>query len=254
MRALTSVHALANCQPGTISSAVLLRSVSSAGDASLGKAMLFQNVDPSIVKALADEFEITSVLRGAVLFAEGDVAEHFYVVLSGKVKLTYRSYDGRENLVELLGPSDQFGEVSVLDSAPRTTTATVITDARIARLPADTLHEWISCHPQLATQLLRAISHRLRRTQADLSSIVFADASSRIAKELLRLAHRFGVPYGGEIRVEHDLSQSELAQLVNASRETVNKILSKFANRGWVRIEAKCVVILDRERLAQRAR
>src|SRR5262249_20289464 len=157
-------------------------------------------------------------------------------------------------LIELLGRSDQFGEVSLLDSALWTATATVVTDARIARLPAPALHHWIERDPQLAAQLLHVISRRLRRTHADLTSTALGDTPGRIATELLRLANRFGVAYYGEIRVEHDLSQAELAQLVGASRETVNKILNSFANRGWIRLEPKCVVILDREGLKQRVR
>lgn len=222
-------------------------------ESALLRSPLLKNLSPDIAQALAREFESFTADRASILFAEGDAAEHLYVVLSGKIKIAHRANDGREKLVELLGPSDQFGEVSLLDSTPRSTTAVVVTDARLARLAKATLNEWIGRQPQLATQLLRLVAHRLRRTHASLSTLVFVDTSGRVAKELLRLAQRFGVPFRDEIRIEHDLSQTELAQLVGASRETINKILSNYATRGWVRLETKCVVILDRERLAQRA-
>lgn len=222
-------------------------------DSALLGSPLLKNLSPDVAQALAREFEMFTADRASTLFAEGDVAEHLYVVLSGKIKISHHATDGREKLVELLGPSDQFGEVSLLDSTPRATTAVVVTDARLARLSQATLHEWIGRYPQLAAQLLRMIAHRLRRSHANLSTLVFVDTSGRVAEELLRLARRFGVPYRDEIRIEHDLSQTELAQLVGASRETINKILSNYASRGWVRLETKCVVILDRERLAQRA-
>jgi CRP/FNR family transcriptional regulator, cyclic AMP receptor protein len=248
----TPAMASDNAADSTVATPLRLRS--GGCDPRLRLAMLFQNVDPDVVEALADEFEIFTAERGKVLFAQGDAANHLYVVLSGKVKLAHLAYDGREHLVELLGRSEQFGEVSLLDSAPWTATATVVTDARIARVPAPVLHDWIERDPQLASQLLRAISRRLRRTHADLTSIAFADTPGRVATELLRLASRFGVSYSDEIRIEHDLSQTELAQLVGSSRETVNKILNSFANRGWIRLEPKCVVILDREGLMQRVR
>lgn len=219
----------------------------------LRRSALLKNLSPDVAQALAGEFETATAARTSTLFAEGDPADHLYVVLSGKIKLIRHAGDGREKLVDLLGPSDQFGDVSLLDSTPRTATAVVVTDARLARLSKAALHEWIARHPQLATQLLRVVAHRLRRTHADLSNLVFVDTSGRVATELLRLAQRFGVPYHDEVRIEHDLTQTELAQLVGASRETINKILSNYATRGWVRLETKCVVILDHERLAQRA-
>jgi CRP-like cAMP-binding protein len=222
-------------------------------DPELRRAKLFENAEHDVVQTLAREFEILAAERGSILFAEGDPAEYLYVVLSGKVKLTHHTYDGRENLVELLGPSDQFGEISLLDATPRTTTAIVVTDARLALLSKTALDDWIPRWPHLATQLLRVLAHRLRRSHTSLHNLVFVDASGRVARELLRLAQRFGVPYHNEIRIEHDLSQTELAQLVGASRETINKVLSNYAARGWVRIEPKCIVVLDPERLTQRA-
>ncbi|HEY3717766.1 MAG TPA: Crp/Fnr family transcriptional regulator [Jatrophihabitantaceae bacterium] len=222
-------------------------------ESALRRSALLKNLDHDVAQALAREFETFTAPRASILFAEDDTAEYLYIVLSGKVKLTQHATGGREKLVELLGPSDQFGEVSVLDSTPRTSTAVVVTDALLARLSKAALHEWIARHPPMATQLLRLVAQRLRRTHANLSTMVFVDTSGRVAKELLRLAQRFGVPFRDEIRIEHDLSQTELAQLVGASRETINKILSNYTSRGWIRLETKCIVILDRERLAQRA-
>jgi CRP-like cAMP-binding protein len=103
-------------------------------------------------------------------------------------------------------------------------------------------------------QLLRVVARRLRRTNTTLADLIFVDVPGRVAKQLLQLAQRFGSVDAGQLRVTHDLTQEELAQLVGASRETVNKALADFASRGWLRLEGKRVVILDRERLARRAR
>ncbi|HZE50910.1 MAG TPA: Crp/Fnr family transcriptional regulator, partial [Jatrophihabitantaceae bacterium] len=165
-----------------------------------------------------------------------------------------RSSDGRENLVAVMGPADQFGELSLFDPGPRTATAVVVTDARLARLPKDALQKWAQDRPQIAMQLLRVVARRLRRTNTMLADLIFVDVPGRVAKQLLQLAQKFGSVDGGQLRVTHDLTQEELAQLVGASRETVNKALADFASRGWLRLEGKSVVILDRERLARRAR
>ena len=223
-------------------------------DETLRRAGLFQGVDPDAVEALSNEFEIIDAPRGTTLFHEGDPGESLFIVLSGKVKLGRRSSDGRENLVAIMGPADQFGELSLFDPGPRTATATVVTDARVARLPKAALQKWVQDRPQIAMQLLRVVARRLRRTNTMLADLIFVDVPGRVAKQLLQLAQRFGSIENGQLRVTHDLTQEELAQLVGASRETVNKALADFASRGWLRLEGKSVVILDRERLARRSR
>ena len=223
-------------------------------DEALRRAGLFQGVDPDDIEALGSQFETFEAPRGATLFREGEPGDSLYIVLAGKVKLGRHSSDGRENLVAIMGPSDQFGELSLLDPGPRTSTAVAVTDVRLARLPKDALQKWVQDRPQIGMQLLRVIARRLRRTNTMLADLIFVDVPGRVAKQLLQLAQRFGSVDGGQLRVTHDLTQEELAQLVGASRETVNKALADFAQRGWLRLEGKSVVILDRERLARRAR
>jgi len=223
-------------------------------DEVLRKAGLFQGVAPEDVEALGNQFEVIEAPRGTTLFQEGEPGDSLYIVLEGKVKLGRRSSDGRENLVAVMGPADQFGELSLFDPGPRTATAVVVTDARLARLPKQALQTWVQERPQIAIQLLHVIARRLRRTNIMLADLIFVDVPGRVAKQLLLLAQKFGSVDSGQLRVTHDLTQEELAQLVGASRETVNKALADFASRGWLRLEGKSVVILDRERLARRAR
>lgn len=223
-------------------------------DEVLRRAGLFQGVDPNDVEALGNQFEVFDAPRGTTLFSEGEPGDSLYIVLTGKVKLGRKSSDGRENLVAVMGPADQFGELSLFDPGPRTATAVVVTDARLARLPKAALTRWVQERPQIGMQLLRVVARRLRRTNTMLADLIFVDVPGRVAKQLLQLAQRFGSVDGGQLRVTHDLTQEELAQLVGASRETVNKALADFAQRGWLRLEGKSVVILDRERLARRAR
>jgi CRP/FNR family transcriptional regulator, cyclic AMP receptor protein len=163
----------------------------------LRRAGLFQGVDPDAVEALASEFEIFDAVRGETLFTEGEPGESLYIVLAGKVKLGRRSPDGRENLVAVMGPSDQFGELSLFDPGPRTATATVVTDARLARLPKAALQKWVQDRPQIAMQLLRVVARRLRRTNTMLADLIFVDVPGRVAKQLLQLAQRFGSVEGG---------------------------------------------------------
>lgn len=214
---------------------------------------LFRSVDPSSAAALAREFEPVHAERGAVLFAEGDPGDRLYILLSGKVKLSRRSRDGREGLMALLGTGDHFGEFELLDGGPRVVGATVVSDARLAVLPKRVLDRWVAHHPYVAEQLLRVIARGIRGHRAAVDDRLFSDVPGRVAGRILQLAQRFGVAEDGATRVVHDLTQSELAQFVGASRESVNKVLAEYAGRGWLRLEHKCVVILDNAPLARRA-
>ncbi len=194
------------------------------------------------------------LLRGDRLFDEGDAGDRLYVVLVGKMKLTRAASDGRENLLSVLGPGEMFGELSLFDPRPRTSSAVAVTDARLAALAHADLLNWLTGRPDVALHLLRALARRLRRANDVMADLVFTDVPGRVAKALLDLAERFGEQQADGLQVHHDLTQEELAQLVGASRETVNKALADFAARGWLQLSAKSVLLIDPDRLAKRAR
>jgi CRP-like cAMP-binding protein len=223
-------------------------------DEVLIRAGIFQGVEPAIAESLADTLEPVDFPRAHVIFSEGEPGDRLYIISTGKVKIGRRSPDGRENLLAVMGPSDMFGELSVFDPGPRTSSATTVTELRAATMDRPALREWITKYPEIAEQLLRVIARRLRRTNNMLADLIFTDVPGRVAKSLLQLAQRFGSNEAGMLRVTHDLTQEEIAQLVGASRETVNKALADFAHRGWLRLEGKSVLILEPERMARRAR
>lgn len=220
----------------------------------LGRAPLFQALDEEGAKALRAGVAEVPLTRGDRLFDEGDAGDRLYVILEGKIKLTRAAADGRENLLSVLGPGEMFGELSLFDPRPRTASAVAVTDARLAALAHESLRPWLTGRPDVAMHLLRALAQRLRRTNDVMADLVFTDVPGRVAKALLDLADRFGEEQPEGLQVHHDLTQEELAQLVGASRETVNKALADFAARGWLQLSAKTVLILDKERLAKRAR
>ncbi len=223
-------------------------------DEVLAKAGLFQGIADEAAEAVAASLDYGDYGRGETVFAEGELGDTLYIVLAGKVKIGRRAVDGRENMLSVMGPSDMFGELSLFDPGPRTATATVVTDARLASLAHTSLKPWITDRPEIAEQLLRVLARRLRRTNDALADLIFTDVPGRVAKQLLALSERFGSEEADGLRVHHDLTQEELAQLVGASRETVNKALADFASRGWVRVDSRALTILDGDRLARRAR
>jgi CRP/FNR family transcriptional regulator, cyclic AMP receptor protein len=220
----------------------------------LSRAPLFEALDEEGAKALRSMLAGVELARGDRLFDEGDAGDRLYVVLEGKIKLTRAASDGRENLLSVLGPGEMFGELSLFDPRPRTSSAVAVTDVRLAALAHADLLSWLTGRPDVALHLLRALAQRLRRANDVMADLVFTDVPGRVAKALLDLADRFGEQQDEGLQVHHDLTQEELAQLVGASRETVNKALADFAARGWLQLSAKSVLLIDPDRLAKRAR
>jgi len=217
------------------------------------RAPLFTGLSPQVAMELVDQMAPVQLDRGEHVFTECEPGDRLYVVREGKVKLVRRSSDGRENLLTVVGPGEMLGELSLFDPGPRTSSAVAITDTVVLELDHDQLTTWLNQHPSVALHLLQALAQRLRRTTEAYADLVFSDVPGRVARALLDLSGRFGEPMDGGVHVAHDLTQVELAQLVGASRETVNKSLGEFAQRGWLVREPRGVTLLDVERLEHRA-
>lgn len=219
----------------------------------LARAGIFQGVSPDAVAALVRQLEPVTFRRTEVVFSEGEPGDTLYIITAGKVKIGRKSVDGRDSLITLMGPSDMFGELAIFDPGPRTSTVTALTEVKAVMMSRSVLRSWIADRPEIAEQLLRVLASRLRRTNDNLSDLIFTDVPGRVAKQLLYLAQRFGSRDGTALRVDHELTQEEIAQLVGSSRETVNKALSDFAQRGWIRVQGRSILIDNAERLAKRA-
>jgi CRP-like cAMP-binding protein len=218
------------------------------------RAPLFTALDEAAALSLRASMDTVKIAKGSILFKEGDDGEHLYVIVDGKLKLGTSSGDGRENLLSILGPGEMFGELSLFDPGPRTSTATAVTDAKLLSLSHEKVIPWLKQNPEVSLQLLTRLSQRLRRTNEAVGDLVFSDVPGRVAKALIDLGDRFGKTTPEGLLVNHDLTQEELAQLVGASRETVNKALADFAGRGWLKLDGRSVLITDLERLGKRSR
>ncbi len=218
------------------------------------KAPLFTALDDAAATSLVANMASVKIAKGSVLFAEGDEGDHRYVIAEGKLKLGPSSGDGRENLLSILGPGEMFGELSLFDPGPRTSTATAVTVAKLLSLGQEKLIPWLATNQNVSLQLLARLAQRLRRTNEAVGDLVFSDVPGRVAKALIDLGERFGKQTDEGLFVHHDLTQEELAQLVGASRETVNKALADFAGRNWLKLDGRAVLITDLERLSKRGK
>src|SRR5690606_31784771 len=192
-------------------------------DSAISSVPLFAALDDEARAALREAMQEVGLRRGETLFHEGDPGDRLYLVIEGKIKLGHRSSDGRENLLAILGPGELLGELTLFEPGERTATATAVATSRLLELQHDPFMHLIDTRPELAKHMLRALAHRLRRTNEALADLVFSDVPGRVAKALLDLSVRFGEQTPDGLRVAHDLTQEELAQLVGASREAVDK-------------------------------
>jgi CRP/FNR family transcriptional regulator len=218
------------------------------------KTPLFAALDDETAMRLADSMTPIHLARGESVFEEGEQGDSLYVIVTGKMKLARTSGDGRESLLSVLGPGEMFGELSLFDPGPRLTSGRAVGEAELLALGNADLRAFLAEHPEVAMMMLAGLARRLRRTNEDMSDLVFTDVPGRVAKALLDLSVRFGKRTDQGIKVAHDLTQEELAQLVGASRETVNKALADFATRGWLVLGAKSVTLIDLDRLRRRSR
>ena len=218
-------------------------------DQPVTRAAIFRPLGPNVVAAVSQRLLPADYRPGQLIFAEGEPGDRLYVIASGKVKVACRAPGGREMVQAVLGPSDMFGELAVFDSGPRSSTATAVTEVRAMFAERAALRACITDHPEIAEQLLRVLARRLRRTVDNQVELMATDVPGRLARLLLRLGQQFGSQHDGAMHVSHDLTQEELAQLIGASRETVNQTLTDFARRGWIQLFDKSMLILDSEHL-----
>lgn len=185
--------------------------------------------------------------RGDTVFSEGDPADALFFVLSGRVAIANRSRDGRESVVAIIERGGLFGELGLFDDTPRAADARALTDTRIAELPYSAVLDEFATRPDVLFTICRILTRRLRATDEALADAVFLDVPARTAKRLLELAgenNQFVLP----------ITQEELAGMVGASRERVNKALSVFVKLGWIEIQGRNrYTILDRASIEDRA-
>jgi CRP/FNR family transcriptional regulator, cyclic AMP receptor protein len=219
----------------------------------LAHAGVLDSAAPQSLASLANHLRLVEFSRGEPIYAAGDAASKLHIVATGAIKLSRRFPDGR-TLLTILGPCDVLGIPAVAERDPYVSSATAVTMMRAVSMDAEKLRAAMRRCPEVAELFLRLLARRARRNDDDLTDMTCTDGPGRIAKRVLQLAKWSGMPEGGALRIRHNLTQSELAELTGVSRETVNKTLSKFVNRGWIQLDHQSMLVCEPERLAHRAR
>jgi CRP/FNR family cyclic AMP-dependent transcriptional regulator len=194
---------------------------------------------------------------GAILFSEGDISSRVALILSGRLKVSSFSEDGRETVLGLRGRGDLFGEFAAIDGHPHSATVTVVEPTEALIVPADRFVAALEARPQLALELLRGVILRLR--DADRRRVEFAGLSvdGRIARRLVELADELGDQLGDEgldpgAPPVLSTTQAELAAWAGCSREAVNKAIGRFRDQGLISVSRGHIAVLDLEGLRGR--
>lgn len=212
----------------------------------LAGSELFSSLDGDALARVAANASTTRLERNDTLFNEGDDAREMFVVLSGRIAVAKRSTDGRESLVALIEQGDLFGEMSLFDEEPRPTSARALERSEVVRVPFDGVRHELQVRPELLWDVAALLARRLRAVSAALTDAMLLDVTGRTAKRLLEIA-------GGADEFALPITQEELAGLVGASRERVNKAIAAFVRLGWLDQTERRYRVVNRERLAQRA-
>lgn len=213
----------------------------------LAESHLLADMAPEDLATLADASTERDLLRGDVLFYEGDEARTLYVVSQGRIAIANRSFDGRESVVALMEPGDLFGEMPLFDHLGRSAMARALEPSSVISIPYEPLQAFYQANPALLWGVLGLLARRLRSMDAALADTMFLDVTGRTAKRLLDMA-------GEQDTFTLPVTQEELAGMVGASRERVNKSIAQFIKLGWMEPLGDGYRILNREQMTIRSR
>jgi CRP/FNR family cyclic AMP-dependent transcriptional regulator len=213
----------------------------------LTEVELFEELTPAQIELIAEGAESRSLQRGDVLFSEGEEAAELFVVADGRIAISNKSVDGRESMMALMERGDLFGEMPLFDGLQRSAEARSLESSSVIAISYSPLKDLYQDRPNLLWKVVALLAGRLRTVDAALADSVFLDVTGRTAKRLLELAgdaDEFALP----------ITQEELAGMVGASRERVNKAIASFIRLGWIDQIDRRYRIINREQLSRRAR
>jgi len=208
----------------------------------LRKHPIFSDLDPEAFDQLCRYAKHTTLKRGTTIVSKGDPGNSLIAVISGTVKISVTSSDGRSAILNLIGPGEIFGEVAVLDGHARTADATANTNCEIYVIDRRDFIPFVRSQPALAMKFIELLCTRLRWTSDQVEEVILQNLPGRLASALLRLTEKHKLaPAGRTIAV----TQQEISEMVGMTRESINKQLRSWVGRNWVRLEHGAIVVLD---------
>jgi len=220
--------------------------------AALRRSALFRRHGESALERVAERMVRRRFRKGEVIFHEGDPGDSLHLVIDGRVKIGRVSPDGDEAIVAALGPGESFGELVLLDGAPRSATATALEPTETLTLSREVFVQLVDEDGPFRWALFAGIAAHHRRLTDQLAEAHFLDLAGRLARQLARLAAD-GTPGPDGIRLGRLYTQSELGAMIGGTRPRVNRLIGEFVEAGLIRVESDDLVVLDLDALERRA-
>ena len=220
----------------------------------LKQVPLFRSLNQEEGERLAALLRRQSLKKGEVLFRKESEGTSLYVIARGVIKIVLPSRMGDEVILAVFSEGDFFGEMSILDGMPRSADAVALEPAEVFVLNRSDFLSFLKNNEHAIQSILYSLSMRLRKTDDLLEDTCFLNISSRFAKKLVELAEIYGRQEAGAILIDLRLTQKDLASMVGATRESINKELRGLREKGLVSISEGAIRIHDMARLKRRGR
>ena len=214
----------------------------------LRDSCLFERAEEDALVAVARHLRRRRFRRGETIFHQGDPGDALHILSSGAVKIVLPSLEGEEAIIATLHGGDFFGELALLDGAPRSATAIALEATETYTLPRDAFLTMLDQDRALRESLLAGLAREMRRVTTHVEELHFLDLAGRLSARLARLA-REEDPEANEVRLDWPYTQSDLASMIGGTRQSVNKLLSGLVDRELVIVEKDTLVIPDVEAL-----
>jgi CRP-like cAMP-binding protein len=219
----------------------------------LRKTPLFSGLGPSELAAVAALAQRKRYAARQIVVQQTDPSDELFVIVEGRLKVVSAGADGRDTALAIMGPGEVIGEVPLLDGSPRSATVAALEPCELLVIRREPFLKLLESSPRIAIELLRVLAMRLRRLTERSEDIAFLRVGERLAKRIVGLAGEYGEKTkDGSTRITVKLSQQEIGELVNATRESANKHIKAWEDEGLVSQESGHIVIRDLDALRHR--
>jgi CRP-like cAMP-binding protein len=206
---------------------------------------IFNELHEPEIEIIASLGLVKEYKKGSIILLEDETGAALFVIISGQVKIVRMDDDAREVILSILGESDFFGEMALLDGLTRSATAVATSNAKLFMIHRKDFLKLLHDYPMVAIALLRELAGRLRKADAKIKSLSLNNAAGRVANVILQLADEVGIFRKGKVEIEDLPHQQEIANMAGTSRETTCRMLHKFMDKGHLQLQGSKLVIND---------
>jgi CRP-like cAMP-binding protein len=220
----------------------------------IGRSRLFRGLSEADLAEIAPMLRPRRFRSGETIFHEGDPGDAMHVIASGRAKISIESFEGDEAILVTLGPGEVFGELVLLDGAPRSATAVAVEPTVTYTLAEPSFGALMADNEAFRSAILHNLALDLRRLTVHVSELHFLDVAGRLASRLAHMAEEAAPGQREDVRLGRAYTQSELAAMIGGTRQSVNRVVAELVTAGLLRVEPHDLVVVDVPRMAQRAR